>query len=154
MRKKIIGILICTLLIATALPAMGMELGKVRQATENMNKGDRQECGTVWIILSGNTTAIIGAKIFLRYSIGLCIGQFVLTPFTWGGISGDIELINDSANPFNGCYGHRFDVCGFYRVSYTAPPDTNCTAAYKPYFILRTGELITEYIVLPVEYKP
>ncbi len=142
------------LLITTALPTMGMASSKTRLSKDFYDKGDRQECGTIWLILEGNESAIIGSKIFLKFAIGILIGEFVITPFSWGGISGDVELINDPDNPFNGYYGHRFDVCGFFRVFYTAPPGTNCTAKYRPYFILREGEIITEYIVMPVEYKP
>ena len=160
MRKKIIGILFCTLLIAIAIPASGIELGKTIPAKQIIipqqnYKGNRAECGTEWIILMGNESAMIGSKIQLQPGLGICFGKIVFTPFTFGiVISYDVELIQDPENPFNGSYGIQADVCGFYRVFYVAPPDTNCTALYKPYFILREGEIITEYIVLPVEYKP
>lgn len=159
MKKKIIGIVVCMLLMTTSVLAMGViDTSKTEVVKENIRnfKDDNKqqvagECGTAWIILMGNESCMIGAKIRLYNAFGLMIGPGGITIQTPRFVSEDVELIQDPDNPFNGSYGAKFDICGFYRVMYVPPDGSNCTSAYKPYVTLRPGEVIDIYLVLPID---
>jgi len=159
MKKKIIGILVCMLLMTTSVLAMGViDTSKTEVVKENIRnfKDDNKQqtngdCGSVTIILTGNESCMIGAKIRLYTSFGLMIGARGITIQLGTFVSKDVELIQDPDNPFNGSYGAKFDICGFYRVVYIPPDGSNCTSAYKPYVILRPGEVIDIYQVIPID---
>jgi len=158
-RKKILGIVVCMLMMIAAIPIMGLEIGNTRQAKENIvsvpeklnpSKLNPSGCGRAWIILTGNTSAMIGAKIFIREAISFTMGPFMIMIPEKKGSESDVKLIDDPNNPFNGSYGVSFDVCGLYRVDYINPLGKVHFALYKPYFVLKENELIEEYIILPV----
>lgn len=147
------------LLMTTSVLAMGViDTNKTEVVKENLSnfKDDNKqqtagECGSVTIILTGNESCMIGAKIRLYTTFGLMLGSRVLTIQLPQWTQKDVELIQDPDNPFNGSYGAKFDICGFYRVVYLPPDGSNCTSAYKPYVLLRENEIIDIYQVIPID---
>jgi len=159
MKKKIIGIVVCMLLMTTSVLAMGViDTNKTEVVKENIRnfKDDNkqqaaEECGSVTIVLTGNESCMIGAKIRLYTSFGLMIGPRGITIQLGQYVQEDVELIQDPDNPFNGSYGAKFDICGFYRVVYFPPVGSNCSGEYEPYVILKDGEAIDIYQVIPID---
>jgi len=159
MKKKIIGIVVCMLLMTTSVLAMGVidtnKTEVVKENIRNFQDGDKPEptqaCGTVWIILTGNESCMIGAIIKLKAAFALMLGGFGITIPLTTSVQANVEQINIPEHPFNGSYGCHFDVCGFFRVVYIPPDGSNCHAKYQPYVVLRPDEEVDIYVVLGIE---
>lgn len=120
MKRETIGIFVVTLLIATALPAVGSNNINKNQVEEreNYNYNDQKysdslsDCGQAYVILRGNNeTAKIGA-----------IVRFYAPIICWvirnERVFSDVEVINQT-NPSKPGYGEYcaiFDGCGCYQA--------------------------------------
>lgn len=107
MKKKIMGIFVCTLLILTALPAFGAMNVNVKQ--ENMQE---DICGTAIVVLKGgNETAKQGATVRF-YTMLLC--NLIRLP----GVYSDVKVfqVDDPEDPLFGEYIAIFEGCGCYQI--------------------------------------
>ena len=127
MRKKIIGILVCTLLIATALSAAGaVNVNKNQLAKDEKNDGLGNDpvdiCGTASVVLLGNDDGKIGAKVRFYQMIGpiVLIFRFVDIPV----VLVDENYPNEEVrNRYFGEYACTMQGCGRYMAKALCPND-------------------------------
>ena len=139
MKKKLIGILICMLLISTTIPAMGSILS-------NYKEGEKSGCGTCGIILRGPEEAMIGAKINFYW-------RFLWFAIPWRIIEEDVNLIDFSTGtwpaifePYDGLYGCYTFSCDPEKAIYEPPEGTNYYGRQRVDFLLRDGLEIIVFI--------
>ena len=100
-----------------------------------------------WILLRGNESAMIGAKIKFFNTFPF----FILWPRVSSYYFQDVALIEDTSNLFYGWYGASWEGCGCFRAEYKAPQGSSYSGEQKPYFALENGENTEVYVVITVK---
>ena len=149
MKKKRIGIIICMLLIATAIPVMGTT-NAIRNKIISDEKNLIEEttpvdiCGSATVILLGNETGKIGAKVRFYDMIGpfVRLFRYVDIPVVLVDENYPNELIRDI---YFGEYACTFEGdCGRYMAK------AICPNGYCGNYT-QTFEFPCSFIVFPIE---